>query len=60
MVNIIIGSLVKVGTKLLLSLGSEVVIKQAFFYIAESIVKSTKTTADDKLLEAVKENYGKN
>lgn len=59
MVNIILGSLVKVGTKLLLSLGSEAVIKQTFFYIAESVVKSTKTEADDKLLQAVKDNYDK-
>ncbi len=57
MVNIIVKSLVKVGTKLLLAMGSEEAIKFAVFYAAEKVTESTKTTADDKWLEIVKDKY---
>ncbi len=48
-----------VGTKLLVAAASETVIEWAFFYVAEAIVKSTKTPHDDAFLEELRDNYGK-
>lgn len=45
------------GTKLLISLGSEKLIEWAFFYLAEQIVKTTKTPHDDKFLAEIKKTY---
>ena len=44
-------------TRLLVSLASEQMIAWAFFKVAESVVKSTKTTKDDQWLEKVREVY---
>ena len=44
-------------TRLLVSLASEQMIAWAFFQVAESVVKSTRTTKDDEWLEKVREVY---
>lgn len=44
-------------TKLLVSLASEKMIEWAFFKVAESVVKSTKTPQDDAWLEKIREVY---
>lgn len=44
-------------TRLLVALASEQMIAWAFFRVAESVVKSTKTTKDDQWLEKVREVY---
>lgn len=44
-------------TRLLVTLASEQMIAWAFFKVAESVVKSTKTTKDDEWLEKVREVY---
>jgi hypothetical protein len=55
--TIILKSLMAFGTKLLMSFASEKLIEWAFFYVADQIVKSTKTDHDDKFLEEVKKAY---
>ena len=44
-------------TRLLVALASEQMIAWAFFKVAESVVKSTKTAKDDEWLEKVREVY---
>lgn len=44
-------------TRLLVTLASEQMIAWAFFRVAESVVKSTKTAKDDQWLEKVREVY---
>ena len=44
-------------TRLLVALASEQMIAWAFFEVAESVVKSTKTGKDDQWLEKVREVY---
>ena len=44
-------------TRLLVTLASEQMIAWAFFKVAESVVKSTKTNKDDEWLEKVREVY---
>ncbi len=44
-------------TRLLVTLASEQMIAWAFFRVAESVVKSTKTDKDDQWLEKVREVY---
>lgn len=44
-------------TRLLVALASEQMIAWAFFKVAESVVKSTKTTKDDEWLEKVRDVY---
>ena len=44
-------------TRLLVALASEQMIAWAFFRVAESVVKSTKTDKDDQWLEKVREVY---
>lgn len=44
-------------TRILVTLASEQMIAWAFFKVAESVVKSTKTTKDDEWLEKVREVY---
>ncbi|CAH0528429.1 hypothetical protein CTH30272_02113 [Allocatenococcus thiocycli] len=58
MIGIITKALLAFGSKLLMSFGSEKLIEWAFFYLAEQIVKGTKTKHDDEFLEKVKEAYG--
>jgi hypothetical protein len=53
----VLKGLFAVGTKLLVSMASETVIKWAFFYIGGKIVESTKTDVDDAFLEKIKETY---
>ena len=44
-------------TRLLVTLASEQMIAWAFFKVAESVVKSTKTDKDDEWLEKVRQVY---
>lgn len=44
-------------TRLLVALASEQMIAWAFFRVAESVVKSTKTAKDDEWLEKVRQVY---
>ncbi|NIM44024.1 MAG: hypothetical protein GTO54_00035 [Nitrososphaeria archaeon] len=37
-----------------MSLASEMALKELFFWMAEKLVKSTKTTYDDELLDILK------
>ena len=55
----VLKGLFAVGTKLLVAMASETVIKWAFFYVADEIVKSTKTPHDDVFLKELKDNYDK-
>lgn len=55
--TVILKSLFAVGTKLVVSMTSEAIIKWAFFYIGEEAVKSTKTKVDDAFLAKMKEAY---
>ena len=47
-------------TRLLVTLASEQMIAWAFFKVAESVVKSTKTTKDDEFLIKIKDLYNGN
>ncbi len=60
MIHVIGKAVVSFGTKLLMSLASEKLIKWAFFKIATEIAKSTKTKADDEFLDKVKQAYEEN
>ncbi len=59
MIQVILKAVMTFGTKLLVSLGSEKLIEWAFFYLAQHIVKATKTPHDDKFLEEVMKSYQK-
>ena len=52
--TMLVSLLGKVGMSLLMSLASEMALKELFFWMAEKLVKSTKTTYDDELLEILK------
>ena len=53
----ILKGLMAFGTKLFMSFASEKLIEWGFFYLAEQVVKSSKTPHDDKLLAEVKKAY---
>ncbi len=57
MIGILIKSFIGVGTRLLLSLGSEKLIEWAFFKVADVVVKNTKTPHDDEFLKELKKSY---
>ena len=56
-IGLIVRGLTAFLTRLLVSLASEQMIAWAFFKVAESVVKSTKTAKDDEWLEKVREVY---
>lgn len=56
-IGLVVRGLTAFLTRLLVSLASEQMIAWAFFKVAESVVKSTKTTKDDQWLEKVREVY---
>lgn len=56
-VGLVVKGLTAFLTRLLVTLASEQMIAWAFFKVAESVVKSTKTTKDDEWLEMVREVY---
>lgn len=56
-IGLIVKGLTAFLTRLLVSLASEQMIAWAFFKVAESVVKSTKTAKDDEWLEKVREVY---
>ena len=56
-IGLIVKGLTAFLTRLLVTLASEQMIAWAFFKVAESVVKSTKTTKDDEWLEKVREVY---
>lgn len=56
-VGLVVKGLTAFLTRLLVSLASEQMIAWAFFKVAESVVRSTKTTKDDEWLEKVREVY---
>lgn len=55
--GILIKGVTSVFTKFLLAAASEAMIEWAFFKLAESIAKSTKTAVDDEALLKIKEAY---
>lgn len=57
MVETILKSLFSVVTKMVIKACSAPVIEWALFYIAEQIVKTTKTVHDDLFLERLKAEY---
>ena len=57
MLSAILKAIMSFGTKLLVSLGSEKLIEWCFFYVAEQIVKTTKTKHDDEFFEQIKKSY---
>ncbi len=57
MIQVFVKGVMTFGTKLLVSMGSEKLIEWAFFYVAQQIVKSTKTKHDDEFLEKVMRNF---
>ena len=56
-IGLIVKGLTAFLTRLLVTLASEQMIAWAFFKVAESVVKSTKTAKDDEWLEKVREVY---
>lgn len=56
-IGLIVRGLTAFLTRLLVTLASEQMIAWAFFKVAESVVKSTKTAKDDEWLEKVREVY---
>ena len=56
-IGLVVKGLTAFLTRLLVTLASEQMIAWAFFRVAESVVKSTKTTKDDQWLEKVREVY---
>ena len=56
-IGLVVRGLTAFLTRLLVALASEQTIAWAFFKVAESVVKSTKTTKDDQWLEKVREVY---
>lgn len=60
MISVLIKAAMSFATKLLMSFASEKLIEWAFFYVAEQIVKTTKTPHDDKFLEQAKKAYHEN
>ena len=56
-IGLIVKGLTAFLTRLLVSLASEQMIAWAFFKVAESVVRSTKTAKDDEWLEKVREVY---
>lgn len=56
-IGLLVKGLTAFLTRLLVTLASEQMIAWAFFKVAESVVKSTKTTKDDEWLEKVREVY---
>ena len=56
-IGLVVKGLTAFLTRLLVTLASEQMIAWAFFKVAESVVKSTKTTKDDEWLEKVREVY---
>ncbi len=60
MISVLIKAAMSFATKLLMSFASEKLIEWAFFYVAEQIVKTTKTPHDDSFLEQAKKAYQEN
>lgn len=56
-IGLIVKGLTAFLTRLLVTLASEQMIAWAFFKVAESVVRSTKTAKDDEWLEKVREVY---
>ena len=56
-IGLVVRGLTAFLTRLLVTLASEQMIAWAFFKVAESVVKSTKTAKDDEWLEKVREVY---
>ncbi len=52
--SVFLSLLAKTGMSLLMSLASEMALKELFFWMAEKLVASTKTTYDDELLDILK------
>ncbi len=57
MVSILIKGLITVGTKLLLSMGSEAMVKWVFFKVAQTVVDTSKTNHDNQFLDELKKSY---
>ena len=56
-IGLLVKGLTAFLTRLLVTLASEQMIAWAFFKVAESVVKSTKTAKDDEWLEKVRQVY---
>lgn len=56
-IGLVVKGLTAFLTRLLVTLASEQMIAWAFFKVAESVVRSTKTPQDDEWLEKVREVY---
>lgn len=56
-IGLVVKGLTAFLTRLLVTLASEQMIAWAFFKVAKSVVKSTKTDKDDEWLEKVREVY---
>lgn len=59
-IGLVVKCLTSFLTRLLVTLASEQMIAWAFFKVAESVVKSTKTTKDDEFLIKIKDLYNGN
>ena len=56
-IGLVVKGLTAFLTRLLVTLASEQMIAWAFFKVAESVVRSTKTAKDDEWLEKVRDVY---
>ncbi|HHP0467309.1 TPA: hypothetical protein ACRZZI_004970 [Vibrio harveyi] len=59
MVAVLGRALIAFGTKLFMSVATEKMIEWLFFYIAEQVVITTKTTHDEEFLQQLKKAYYK-
>lgn len=57
MVGAFAKAIVAFGTKLLLSVATEKMIEWLFFYVAQQVVLTTKTTHDDEFMQQIKKAY---
>lgn len=59
MIQVLFKAATKVAMNIIMSMASEKFIEWLMFYVAEHIVKTSKTKHDDKFLKEVKESYEK-
>ena len=57
MITLLVKSLMKTATKVFMTVASAQLMEWLLFYVAEQIVKTTKTTHDDKFFSEIKKAY---
>ena len=57
MIGVLVKSLMKVATKVFMTVASAKLMEWLLFYVAEQIVKTTKTKHDDKFFLEIRKAY---